>query len=403
MKILLINKFLYPKGGSEAYVFRLGRMLEERGHTVQYFGLENRKNIVGNRAGAYVSHLDFSEGVLRNLKAPLRIIYSREARRKLRRVLEDFEPDVVHLNNIQFHLTPSVILETHCYRTETGRDVKIVCTAHDFQLVCPSHGLFDPQLRPCEKCLGGSYINCLRGRCVKNSYLKSLLATVDAYFWKHSSAYSYIDRIICPSRFLKDKLDIQARFSHKTLVLRNFMERDPAEETEKGDYVLQFGHLSREKGTYTLLEAARRMPDVRFLFAGYGEAAADVATFPNAEYVGFQSGKALRDLIQKSLVTVCPSICCENCPYSVMESLAYGTPVVGSRMGGIPELIRVGETGLLFEAGDAADLAAKLQRLLYEPGLLENMTENCKGLSFEDPDTYYEKLMRIYGATHEDL
>ena len=121
MKILLVNKFLYPKGGAETYVLKLGEILRSRGHEVQYFGLENEKNTVGNRAGAYVANMDFSAGVLKNIHAPLRIVYNGQARKKIRAVLEDFQPDVVHLNNIQFHLTPSIILETESYRRETGR------------------------------------------------------------------------------------------------------------------------------------------------------------------------------------------------------------------------------------------------------------------------------------------
>lgn len=399
MKVLLINKFLYSKGGAETYVFKLGETLTKYGHSVQYFGLKNEKNTVGNHVGAYVSDMDLTAGIRQNLTSPFRIIYSSEARRQLRRVLYDFEPDVVHLNNIQFHLTPSIILETEKYRKKTGRKVKIVYTAHDYQLICPSHGLFDTDIRVCEKCLGGNYTHCLRTKCMKNSRMKSLLAMLDAYTWKISKAYSYIDTIVCPSRFLKDKLDTQKRFADKTVALHNFIEPQEAVETEKSDYVLEFGHLSRDKGTNTLLEVAKRMPNVRFLFAGYGKAEADIKLVDNAEYVGFQTGAELKELIQKALVTVCPSEMYENCPYSVMESQFNCTPVIGARIGGIPELIKEGETGLLFEAGNADDLEAKLRDLLETPGMIERFTENCKQISFETPDTYYEKMMQIYGES----
>ena len=154
MKILMINKFLYPKGGAETYVLKLGNILKDHGHEVQYFGLDNEKNTVGNAAGAYVSNIDFSQGIRKNLTAPFRIIYSTEARRKLRKVLDSFQPDVVHFNNIQFHLTPSMILEVRKYGTETGRKIKMIYTAHDYQFICPSHGLFDTNIQVCEKCLG---------------------------------------------------------------------------------------------------------------------------------------------------------------------------------------------------------------------------------------------------------
>ena len=97
-------------------------------------------------------------------------------------------------------------------------------------------------------------------------------------------------------------------------------------------------------------------------------------------------------------MTVCPSEIYENCPFSVIESQMYGTPVIGSRMGGIPELIREGQTGELFDAGNAVQLAQKLRRILFTPGLAQAYSENCKQAAFETPESYYEKLMAVYGG-----
>lgn len=398
MKILLVNKYLYPKGGAETYVLKLGEILRSRGHEVQYFGLENEKNTDGNCVGAYVADMDFSAGMLKNLHAPFRIIYNSQARGQIRAVLEDFQPDVLHLNNIQFHLTPSIILEAEKYRRETGRKLRIVYTAHDYQLICPSHGLFDSNIEICEKCLGGNYTHCLRTKCVKNSRMKSLLGMLDAYFWHYSKAYSYIDTIICCSRFLKSKLDTQERFRHKTVAIHNFVDAVAPRQAEKEGYVLEFGHLSRDKGTETLLEAAKRLPDVKFVFAGYGESEAKIAQTENAEFVGFKTGEELELLIRKAAVSVYPSQWYENCPFSVIESQMYGTPVIGSRMGGIPELIGEGKTGELFEAGNAAQLEEKLRKLLFTPGLAEAYSKNCTKAQFETPDSYYEKLLAVYGG-----
>ena len=121
MKVLLVNKFLYPKGGAETYVFKLGEALKDNGHEVEYFGLENEKNIVGNSANAYAPDMDLTAGISENLLAPFKIIYSRQARRQIKKVLESFKPDVVHLNNIQFYLTPSIILEIEKYRKKEVR------------------------------------------------------------------------------------------------------------------------------------------------------------------------------------------------------------------------------------------------------------------------------------------
>ena len=166
---------------------------------------------------------------------------------------------------------------------------------------------------------------------------------------------------------------------------------------------MEFGHLSKDKGTLTLLEVAKRMPDVRFVFAGYGAAEAEIAKVPNAEYVGFKTGKELELLIRKAKVSVYPSEWYENCPFSVIESQMYGTPVVGSRIGGIPELVDEGQTGELFEAGNPNELAEKLGKLLGNPEMLLRYEESCMQKAFETPNSYYEKLMGVYGERYENL
>ncbi len=395
MKILMVNKFLYQKGGAETYAIKLGDILKSYGHKVEYFGLQNEKNTLFNSAAAYVTDMDLTKGVKDNLFAPLRIIYNKEARKQIRKVLDNFQPDIVHLNNIQFHLTPSIILEIEKYRKEENRDVKIIYTAHDYQLICPSHGLFNTELNVCEKCLGGNYTHCLRTKCIKNSRAKSLLGMLDAYYWKMSKAYLYIDTIVCCSEFLKSKLDTQERFRNKTVALHNFVTKIDVDKSEKEDYILQFGHLSEDKGTDTLLEVARKMSDVDFLFAGYGKSEENIATVENAHYVGFKTGDELKELIQKAKLSVYPSQWYENCPFSVIESQMYLTPVVGSRMGGIPELIKEGETGELFEAGNVIDLENKIKKIFYSDSY-DKYVENCRTLDIETEVSYYEKLMRIY-------
>ena len=396
MKILMVNKFLYPKGGSETYVLKLGDILEQKGHEVQYFGMRDDRNTVGNRVDALAAPMDFHKGIKANLLAPLRIIYNAEARKQIRRVLEDFQPDVVHLNNIQFHLTPSIILETNAYRKRTGCKVNVVYTAHDYQMICASHGLFDTQLNVCEKCLDGNYTHCLRTKCVKNSYSKSLLGMIDAYVWRWLPAYNYVDTIICCSRFLKSKLDTQERLRSKTVAIHNFTDDKLRYIADKQGYVLEFGHLSKDKGTLTLLEVARRMPGTKFVFAGYGAAVEEIENQPNANYEGFKTGGELEILIRQAAVSVCPSEWYENCPFSVIESQMYGTPVIGSRMGGIPELIQEERTGEIFEAGNPDDLEKKLRSILENPERLQAYTQNCLQAQFETPESYYEKLMGVY-------
>ena len=396
MKVLLVNKFLYPKGGAETYTLSLGNILTKHDHQVQYFGLRNPKNTVGNDVDALVDDMDFSEGVMKNLKAPLRIVYNRQARKEIRKVLDDFQPDIVHLNNIQFHLTPSIILETDKWRKENKKDCKIIYTAHDYQLVCPSHGLFDVNVKPCELCLDGKYIHCLQTKCLKNSRAKSLLGTIDAYFWKKNPAYSYVDAIVCCSQFLKEKLDTQPQFREKTVTLHNFKDIAPLDNVEKKDYILEFGKLCKDKGTETLLEAAKQMPDQKFVFAGYGPAVDLMKDIPNVEYLGFMGGDELNRIVAEAKISVCPSEWYENCPFSVIESISFGTPVVGSHMGGIPELIEEGKTGELFEAGNVNGLMKAINKIVGHNEVLKQYTDNCFEVRYETSETYYKKLLEIY-------
>ena len=397
MKILMINKFLHPNGGSETYIFKLGAYLQSMGHEVQYFGMEHEGRCVGNRVNAYTPDMDFHGGSkLSKLTYPLKTIYSSEARKKLRLVLEDFQPEVCHLNNFNYQLTPSILLEIAKWKKE-GHPCRVIFTAHDYQLVCPNHMCNNPNTgENCEKCLGGHFGNCTKGKCIHGSLAKSAVGTLEAMFWNGCGVYKNIDVMICCSDFLKTKMDCNPLFAGKTLALHNFVDKVERKETEKQDYVLYFGRFSRDKGIDTLLKVCKALPDIPFVFAGTGPLEGDIAGVPNIQNVGFQRGQALENLIRQARFSVYPSQWYENCPFSVMESQLYGTPVLGADIGGIPELIEVGKTGELFESGNAAQLEEKIRTLWEDRELTDRYSENCAHLRFDDVAAYTEKLLKLY-------
>ena len=397
MKILMINKFLHPNGGSETYIFKLGAYLQSMGHEVQYFGMEHEGRCVGNRVNAYTSDMDFHGGSkLSKLTYPLKTIYSSEARKKLRLVLEDFQPEVCHLNNFNYQLTPSTLLEIAKWKKE-GHPCRVIFTAHDYQLVCPNHMCNNPNTgENCEKCLGGHFGNCAKGKCIHGSLAKSAVGTLEAMLWNGCGVYKNIDVMICCSEFLKTKMDCNPLFAGKTLALHNFVDKVERKETEKQDYVLYFGRFSREKGIDTLLKVCKALPDIPFVFAGTGPLEGEIAGVPNIKNVGFQRGQALENLIRQARFSVYPSQWYENCPFSVMESQLYGTPVLGADIGGIPELIEVGKTGELFESGNAAQLEEKIRTLWEDRELTDRYSENCAHLRFDDVAAYTEKLLKLY-------
>ncbi len=396
MRVLLVNKFLFEKGGTETYMLSLGRILKEHGHEVQYYGTADERNTVGNIYNIYAPKREFGEGAKVKPWELLSIITSRNNRKQMLSLLKQYEPDVVHLNNIQYHLTPSIIQAVGDYRRKHGRKVKLIYTTHDYQLICPAHGLFDGKYRICEKCLGGNYLHCINNRCIKASFLKSILGAMDGFYWRHSKAYSEIDTIICPSAFIKNKLDSNKVFRNKTRVIYNPIVLTGGTVRAKKEYVLDFGKLCKDKGTYTLLEACKNLPEINFIFAGYGLAEEEIKKTPNAEFVGFKTGDELTALISEALFSIYPSEWHENCPYSVLESQILCTPVIASRMGGIPELIRENETGLLFEAGNHEELTRKIESLWKDRDKLKEMTNNCRAIEYETPESYYNKLEMIY-------
>lgn len=403
MKILLVNKFLHPNGGSETYIFKLGEHLVSQGHEVQYFGMEHDGRCVGNRVNSYTSDMDFHNGrKLAKLTYPVKTIYSSESRKKIRLVLDDFQPDVVHLNNFNYQLTPSIILEIRKWRKETNHTCKIVFTAHDYQLICPNHMLNNPNTHTnCEKCLGGHFANCTKDKCIHGSGAKSIIGTLESYFWKINNIYQHIDTIICCSDFMKRMMDSNPLFSFKTVVLHNFIDDIEWKETPKKDYILYFGRFSEEKGIHTLLQVCKDLPDIPFIFAGTGPLEDEIKQIPNIKNVGFQKGSALEQLIREARFSIYPSEWYENCPFSVMESQMYGTPVLGADIGGIPELISVGKTGQLFESSNPADLKEKILNLWNSPETTLAYSRNCQNINFDTIHTYYLKLMELYTENNE--
>lgn len=394
----MVNKFLHPNGGSETYIFKLGDYLKQKGHEVEYFGMEHEGRCVGNSVNAYTSDMDFHGGSkIYKITYPLKTIYSKEARRKIRLVLESFKPDVVHINNFNFQLTPSIILEIKKWCKGKNKNVKIIFTAHDYQLVCPNHMMNNPITnKNCEKCTGGKFINCIKGKCIHSSTAKSVVGALEGWFWKWKGVYKYIDVFVCPSYFMKTKMDTNPLFADKTIALHNFIDEVEWIDTVKEDYVLYFGRFSEEKGIKTLINACRNLPHINFIFAGTGPLEEEIKDVKNIKNVGFKKGKELEMLIRKARFSIYPSEWYENCPFSVMESQMYGTPVLGADIGGIPELIEAGKTGELFESGNSESMREAINRLWENKELTFEYSNNCKNISFDTIKEYYDKIMDIY-------
>ncbi len=401
MRVLAANKFYFVRGGSERYLFELTRILEERGHSVVPFAMEHPQNEESEYADLFVSHVGFHtrRNVGDLLRTAARVVHSVEARRKIVALVRRTQPDVAHLHNIAHQLSPSIIYGLK------AEGVPIVQTLHDHKLICPNYQMFvDGQ--PCERCAKWRYYNACVHRCMHGSIAWSCLVAVEAYARKLLGTYSrHVDTFIAPSRSLMDRMIAHGVEPGKIVHLPNAIElKDYEPRFESDGYAAYVGRLSAGKGLETLLEALALSPGVVFKVVGDGPSADDLKSIVeqrglrNVEFVGYKSGVELRTILRGAQFVVVPSECYENSPLVVYEACAYGKAVIGSLMGGIPELIEDGETGLLFTPGDAQELAEALATLWNDRERSVRMGKEARRRAEREygPDRHYEQIMSIY-------
>ncbi|MBQ8541072.1 MAG: glycosyltransferase family 4 protein [Clostridia bacterium] len=367
MKILLVNKFHNVKGGSETYYFGLGEMLKKAGHEVIYFSMKDEKNVPCEQEKFFVENVDFNApmGKLGLVKASLKMLYSFEAKAKFDKLLTAEKPDIIHLNIFQSQLTGSIVDVAKKHK------IPIVYTAHDLKSVCPNYQMMDNG-KICEKCLGGKYVNCFKSGCMKNSKLKSLLATMEAYVYKFKKTYEKIDLVITPSAFYKKKIDEAGVMKCPVIHMANFLpEGTEYSVSEIGSYILYFGRLSHEKGTMTLLKAYEKAnADKPLYYVGTGPIKEQLEKYidehnlsDKVKLLGFKSGDELKTLVKESLCVVLPSEWYENGPYSIMEAMAVGKPVIVSDLGGLPEMVEDGINGYVVKPFDTDSLSEAIVKL----------------------------------------
>lgn len=401
MNVLLVNKFFWPKGGSEAAYFGLMELLQQHSHQVIPFSMKDERNISSEFSRFFIENVDYEKGgIFKKIAVAGKIIYSFDARNKMRALLKEVKPNIAHFHIFQHQISPSV------FGPLRERKIPLVLTLHDLKPVCPNYKMLTHD-GICERCKGRKFCNCFLNRCSQGSALKSLINTVEMYFHYIMGYYQGVNKYITPSRFYRDKM-VEFGFAPQQVVhIRNFVDvsRFSLAEDDKG-YGLYFGRLSEEKGVLTLLRALSMSPDIPFCIVGSGPLEQMVQQLvieyelKNVKLAGFKSGVELRELIAGASFTVIPSEWYENCPMSVLESFAMGKPVIGARIGGIPELIEEGVDGLTFESGDADDLAGKLRVLLNDPVKRKRMGKNGRGKVEREyyPEKHYEEVMEVYQA-----
>lgn len=353
MKVLLVNKFHYKKGGAETYYFTLAEALKARGHEVIFFSMKDEKNVPCEQEKYFVSNASVNGSLRSRINMVMHIAYSKEAYRNMTRLLKDEQPDLVMLNNIHRQITLSVIDAIKDFDPK----LPVFWTMHDLMAICPAYVMMDGKGNICEKCLDGKYGHCIWSRCIKGSRLMGVLAKYEADYIRRKSLYDKVDLYICPSEFVLHMLQKAGFTKRKMVIVRNLLPPDAKYEMSegRGDYLLYFGRLSREKGVRTLIDAVRKV-GCRLEILGTGPMEQELKDYVSKTgttgitFRGYQTGQALVDYIRGCRCVVLPSEWYENCPYSVMEAMALGKPLIVSSYGGLPELVEDEKSGYVYNA-----------------------------------------------------
>lgn len=400
-RLLSLNTYHYRRGGSDVAFLENDKLFAGLGWETAVFAMHHPDNEASAWSEYFTDELEFGfdYSLPRKIVMAGKVVYSFEARKKLKRLLDNWMPDVAHVHCIYHHISPSVLSLLH------KRGIPTVMTAHDLKLACPAYKMLN-RTGICERCKHGNLLNVVRYRCVHDSLAVSSLIMIESAVHRLLGLYTKnLDRIVVPSRFYGEKLAEWGWPKEKLVHIPNFVETESFEPRyEPGGYFLYFGRLAPEKGVANLIRAASQA-GVKLKIAGTGPSEAEIRALAgdstSIEFLGYVSGDALWRLVREARAVVLPSQWYENAPLSVLESYASGKPVIGARVGGIVEMIRDGESGFLFDGNSVDDLAAKLGAVAsLSSGRLRQMGEFARhyvGTHFSKAQ-YIENTLRLYAS-----
>jgi len=413
MKVLMINKFYYLRGGTERYCLDMTKLLQRKGHKIIPFSMNHERNWESEYAHYFVEEISFERSAdfrrpLASLRAAMKAIYSWEARRKLDSLIKDEKPDIAYLHNIHHQISLSILPLLKKY------GIPIIWRLHDYSLFCPN-SLFYSRGHICEACGGGRYYEIVLRGCRRGSRAASLIAGLAAYLDRWLGLSDLVDLFIAPSHFLKAKMGQHGLNAERVIVMPNFIELSAFATTpsnhargegQKEGYLLYFGRLSREKGLRTLIQAVAQVPGSRLKIAGEGpqrqelEALAGRRARGRVTFVGYQRAERLLDILRNAEIVILPSEWYENCPYAILEAFAAGKPVIASDIGGIPELIEDGRDGLLFKPGNVGELANRIRLLLNDKHKIQQFGSRAKRKIEQQysADNHYNKFVDACSA-----
>jgi len=400
MHIIEANKFYWPKGGAERYMLALEGVLQDHGHKVTPFAMQDPRNLSTEWSRFFVSpvgteRVSFS---LEGLRTAGRVLYSFEARRRFGELLDETDPSLVHCHNIYHQLSPSIL------EAAWRRGIPVVLTAHDYAFIAPNYSLFhDGQI--CDHTAPDRYWRAVPNRCVKDSYAASALEAAAFYLHDALRLWGAVDTVIVPSRFSQAMFTQYGIPEDRTTLVPHFVDTAGITPSfDEGAYVLYAGRLSPEKGVEKLIRAAAHVPHIPFRVVGAGpeeerlRAMAAELGLRNVEFRGERRGEELAAEFSGCHMVAVPSVCYETFGLSCLEAFAYGKPVVASQIGALPELVKDGETGLLASVGDDVDLARQIDALWRDGRASTGMGRAARKLAEQEynPEKHYDRILGVY-------
>jgi glycosyltransferase involved in cell wall biosynthesis len=404
MRVLLLNNCHYRRGGADVVYLDTGKLLQEKGHDVAYFSTSSARNEPSAFSEYFVRDVDALKlnFIMQVIKMP-RKLYSFGARKKLKDLIAAFKPDIAHIHLYKGGLTASILPVLKEHR------IPAVITLHDYSLLCPRNIFVDGDGKICERCLHSSALSCVVKRCNRKKLFFSVISYVE--YEINNSLFkpaTYFNRIICVCKFNLEKHQRKEQLRSRLSLLCNFtpeiLKRKPVHE--KGDYFLFFGRLKPIKGILTLIESWKKVnTNIKLKVAGEGflsdkiERIIHEEGLTNVELIGYKTGMELEDLIKHSSFIIVPSECYENNPLTIIEGYSFGKPVIGSRSGGIPEMVEEGRTGFTFEMGNVEELVKVIESAdRSDAGFYESMSKNAREYAERNftADNHYQGLIRIY-------
>ncbi|WP_417883270.1 glycosyltransferase family 4 protein [Vibrio rumoiensis] len=375
MKVLFVNKFFFPHGGAETVFFQERDMVKSVGHQVIDFSMQHEKNIPSPQSDFFVENVDYhgKHSIVNSLKVALNFIHNQQACEKFEKLVQQEQPDIVHFHNIYHQITPSVI------KIAQKHGCKTVLTAHDYRSVCPNYSMLAAGETIDLDWISGRYLSLFKYQWQDGSWPRSFLLALETLYHRIMKSYEKLDAFIAPCEFMKTMILRQIPTANINVIV-NGIDASTTEIGQDGGYFLFCGRLMKEKGIETLAKAHQKLSgNTPLKVLGSGDMFEHLQQhYPNVELLGFKTGDELTQIIKNAKAVIVPSEWNENCSMSVLEAMSYGKPVIGANIGGIPEQIIDGETGYLFEAGNADELAIKMQLLADNESLVNAMGQKAR-------------------------